>query len=339
MENSIDFLVRVNCMTFNQSSYIVDAMTGFCIQQTKFPFLCIIVDDASTDGEPEVIKKYIDENFDRLEIGLQTEDETDEYLRIYARHKENKNCYFCVLLLKYNHYSIGKAKLTNIAELIRPIRYIALCEGDDYWIDQLKLQRQVDFLEKNLDFSICFHNVKVLKQKDGILVDDFITREVPSESDIYELAKDGNYIHTPSVVYRKNDNLVGFMSNLGNVVVGDYPMWMGFAQYGKIKKFEECMAVYRLGSGVWTGESSNSVCRMISWLNMLCKLQVVIDDKKVKSILEDQIEKSRISLFELYDRLKINYDSISNSHAYRLGCALLKPVYIVKMLFKRNHNK
>lgn len=251
MDIAVEFLVRVRCMTYNQVSYIEDAMNGFCMQQTNFPFLCVIVDDASTDGEQEVIKKYLVDNFDSVDIGLSTEDETDEYLRIYARHKENKNCYFCVLLLKYNHYSIKKSKYNSIYELIIPIKYIAVCEGDDYWTDPKKLQKQVDFLENNLDFSLCFHNVQVFKEKEGIFVDDFITLNVPLETDIYELVK-GNYIHTLSVVYRKNDNVYSDQRRLGNSKIGDFPLWVLSAQYGKIKKFEECMAVYRYGTGFWS---------------------------------------------------------------------------------------
>ena len=161
MDNGIKYLVRVDCMTYNQASYIEDAMNGFCMQQTSFPFLCIIVDDASTDGEPDVIKKYLDDNFDSQDISLSTPDETDEYIRIYARHKENKNCYFCVLLLKYNHYSIKKTKMANLSELLA-IKYIAKCEGDDYWTDPLKLQKQVAFMEEHEDYVLSFHDAKTI---------------------------------------------------------------------------------------------------------------------------------------------------------------------------------
>ncbi len=251
MDKGIEFVVRVNCMTYNQASYIEDAMNGFCMQQTSFPFLCIIVDDASTDGEPDVIKKYLDDNFDRQDIGLSTPDETEEYVRIYARHKENKNCYFCVLLLKYNHWVAKKAKLTSIAEILKPIEYIAMCEGDDYWTDPMKLQKQVDFLENNPDFAICFHNVKVWKQKEGVMVDDIITKDVPSETDIYDIIR-GNYIHTPSIIFRRNEKVSSDQRRLGYSKIGDFPQWVLHAQYGKIKKLEDCMAVYRYGSGFWS---------------------------------------------------------------------------------------
>ena len=59
LEKAYKWMVRVSCMTFNHHAYIEDAMNGFCMQETDFPFVCTIVDDASTDGEPEVIKKYL----------------------------------------------------------------------------------------------------------------------------------------------------------------------------------------------------------------------------------------------------------------------------------------
>lgn len=333
MNDKIGFKLRVSCMTYNHSSYIRDAMDGFCMQKTIFPFLCVIADDASTDGEPDVIRKYIDDNFDRQDIGLSTPDETDEYVRISARHKENKNCYFCVILMKYNHFSIRKAKLTSIADLLKPIDYIAMCDGDDYWTDSQKLQTQVDFLDSNPDFAICFHNVKVWKQKEGILVDDFITRDVPSETDIYEFAKD-NYIHTPSVVCRRNDRVSEALSKMGKLVLGDYPTWVLHAQYGKLKKMDECMAVYRFESGIWSGGVVIHNAQI--WIQMLCRLVVVIDNKEMKQMIEQQIQTKSNQIMEYYDVTKAKYDSLLNSSAFKLGSFLLKPIYWIKKIVNRN---
>ena len=104
------FKVRVDCMTFNHSKYIKDAMNGFTMQQTDFPFVCTIVDDASTDGEQDVIRKYVEEHFDLSIDGVSYERETDYAHIIYAQHKTNKNCFFVVLFLKENHYSQNKDK-------------------------------------------------------------------------------------------------------------------------------------------------------------------------------------------------------------------------------------
>ena len=298
MVEKVDFLLHVVCMTYNQASYIGDTMNGFCMQQTNFPFVCLIVDDASTDGESDVIKKYLDDNFDRQDIGLLTPDETDEYVRIYARHKENKNCYFCVLLLKYNHYSIGKAKTYSVTDLLKSDKYIAMCEGDDYWIDPLKLQKQVDFMENNPDFAICFHNVKVWKQKEGVMVDDFITKDVPSETDIYDIIR-GNYIHTPSILFRRNDIVSSDQRRLGYSKIGDFPQWVLRAQYGKIKKLPDCMAVYRFGSGFWSADNREN--KILEALVVYKNFRIYFKNKKLLKIIR-QIN------FNLYGELsKIYY--------------------------------
>lgn len=153
MEPKDKYLVCARCFTFNHAKYIEDAMNGFTMQQTDFPFVCVIVDDASTDGEPEVIKKYLAEHFEKP----YREEGTDYANIICAHHKTNINCDFAVLLLKYNHYSIKKSKMGYISEWLNQVKYQALCEGDDYWIHPQKLQKQVDVLEKNDEVNMCAH--------------------------------------------------------------------------------------------------------------------------------------------------------------------------------------
>ena len=144
-----NFKVTVSCMTYNQSKYITDAMNGFTMQQTSFPFVCTIVDDASTDGEQEVIRKYVEDNFDFSEGSVAYHKETDYAHITYAQHKTNKNCYFAVLYLKENHYSKHKDKSPYLKDWRDGVEYMAICEGDDYWIDSQKLQKQVEFLDNN----------------------------------------------------------------------------------------------------------------------------------------------------------------------------------------------
>lgn len=150
------FKVCVRCFTFNHSKYITDAMNGFVMQQTDFPYVCCIVDDASKDGEQEVIRKYVADNFDLSEGSCHFERETDYAFITYAQHKTNKNCYFAVLYLKENHYSIKKPKMPYLAEWEDGCEYHALCEGDDYWNKSDKLSRQVGILDNNPHLSSCW---------------------------------------------------------------------------------------------------------------------------------------------------------------------------------------
>ena len=157
MTNTPKFHLLVSCMTYNQANYITDAMNGFVMQQTTFPFVCTIVDDASTDGEQMVIKNYIKGNFDLQDSTVAYEKDTDYGHVTFARHKTNENCYFAVIYLKENHYSQKKSKAPYLTEWM-DTKYIALCEGDDYWIDPLKLQKQVDYMESYPKCSCCAHN-------------------------------------------------------------------------------------------------------------------------------------------------------------------------------------
>lgn len=155
--------VFVKCMTFNQANYITDTMNGFIIQKTDFPFLCAIIDDASTDGEQQVIIDYIIDNFD-----VETMQEETEYGYItFARHKTNKNCYFGVLFLKENHYTRWALKESYIKSWWQSASYFAICEGDDYWIEPMKLQKQVDILDETPNCGLVRTDVNRYFQSSG----------------------------------------------------------------------------------------------------------------------------------------------------------------------------
>ena len=149
MEQHNKYMVRVSCMTYNHADYIVDSMNGFVIQQTSFPFVCTIVDDASTDGEQVIIKKYVSENFDLQQTAIAYEKDTDYGHVTFARHKSNRSCYFAVIYLKENHYSQQKSKVPYLKEWL-DTKYVAFCEGDDFWIDKNKLQKQFSFTARKI---------------------------------------------------------------------------------------------------------------------------------------------------------------------------------------------
>ncbi|MBQ3738532.1 MAG: glycosyltransferase [Bacteroidales bacterium] len=170
---SESFLLRVSCMTFNQSAYITDALNGFVMQQTSFPFVCTIVDDASTDGEQEVIREYMEEYFDMQDGSIAYDKDTDYGRVFFARHKNNRNCYFAVVCLKENHYK-KKSKTRYIVDW-RNTKYVAICEGDDYWTDPLKLQKQVEFMEEHEECSVCSHRFNVLDQNLNKMEEDWLS--------------------------------------------------------------------------------------------------------------------------------------------------------------------
>ena len=157
------YTVLTRCMTYNHAPYIVDAMNGFCIQETSFPVVSVIIDDASTDGEQEVIQKYVQENFNLQDNKVVRREETDDYKLVFAQHNTNKNCFFAVIFLKYNHYG-KKEKRPYYAEWLDAAKYVAYCEGDDYWTDPHKLQKQVDFMDSHPEYGFCCHRFKIFEQ-------------------------------------------------------------------------------------------------------------------------------------------------------------------------------
>ena len=231
--SQLKYKVVVWCNTFNQASYIKDTMEGFCMQQTNFPFACLIMDDASTDNEPEVIKQYLNDHFD-----MEWAKETEDYHLTLARHKENKNCYFAVYLLKYNHYRIKKLRLRYYKELADDIDYVALCEGDDYWTDKHKLQKQADALDANPQATLVYTNFQTIDAEGNPISRPFI-KDFPGRShsgdNLPTLLRYGNYIMVLTSMYRykvwKSESFrncpikMDFALTLSAALMGDF-IWL-----------------------------------------------------------------------------------------------------------------
>ena len=200
MNENPTYKVCVYCSTFNQASYIKDTMDGFCMQQTNFPFICLIMDDASTDGEPEVLEAYLNDHFD-----TEWTKETDDYHLTVARHQENRHCYFAVYLLKYNHYTIKKRKMKYFREVADEIDYVAFCEGDDYWTDAHKLQKQADALDANPQVTLVYTNFQTIDGEGNPISRPFI-KDFPGRShsgdNLPTLLRYGNYIMVLTSMYR-----------------------------------------------------------------------------------------------------------------------------------------
>lgn len=130
-------MVTIRCCTFNQEPYIRDCLEGFVMQKTNFRFEAIVHDDASTDGTAAIIKEYAEKYPDIIKPILETENQ-------YSKHDGS-------LGRIMNEHTHGK--------------YVAYCEGDDYWIDPLKLQKQVDFLESHPDISFSCCRFQLLNQQ------------------------------------------------------------------------------------------------------------------------------------------------------------------------------
>ena len=257
MEN-INYMVQVCCVTYNQASYITDAMNGFCTQETTFPYVCTIMDDCSSDGEQEVIKNYLKAHFDLEDSSVVRNEETDDYYLIFAQHKTNRNCYFAVLYLKYNHYSIKKPKKPYLMEW-DVAKYVAICEGDDYWIDPMKLKRQVEFMETHPKHSLCFCAHQRLLPTGELTIERRYENDMEQCSMEDVILGGGGYMVTNSMLYRQS-LFVPHSTWAPGCPIGDLPTMLSLAAKGKVGYLHDIMCVYRVSaSGSWSVKMGSSM--------------------------------------------------------------------------------
>lgn len=219
----MNYLVTILCVTYNHEKYIDDAVRGFLSQKTSFPVKILIGDDASTDSTPQLLDKYSD--IDNIEI---------------IKRSEN----------------IGVTRnFKDLSERIHT-KYVALCEGDDYWTDPLKLQKQVDFMEGHPKVTVCFHPSKVVNL-DGT---ESVYPEPGRDNDYYNEAnlKKTNFMDTASVVYRwKYHEFKHLLPD--DFLPLDWIFHLMHAQYGEVTMLPDIMSVYRRNpGGVWSSLYSRS---------------------------------------------------------------------------------
>lgn len=245
MEQGYQYMVCTRCWTYNQASFIGDTLNGFSMQKISFPVVFVIVDDASTDGEQEVLRQWCNNNLFLTEKGAAKQQSLDYGNVIFARHKEQSNLFFMVLLLHNNLYSRGLSALKNkyIQEWQGASKYIAFCEGDDYWTDPLKLQKQVDYLESNPDVAMCYTRCTLYDESNQAFGEEY-GWPVKDFDQLFE----NNVIQTLTTVFRRSvyeeymDKVDPYSRGW---LLGDYPLWLYFALYYKIHLIEENTSVYR----------------------------------------------------------------------------------------------
>lgn len=254
------YKVCVRCFTFNQAKFIEETMNGFVMQQTNFPFVCCIVDDSSTDGEQNVIKQYMNANFAMSDSTVAYEKETDYAHILFAQHKENKSCFFAVLLLKVNLYSEEYKKFQYISEWRDSSDYEALCEGDDYWVCVNKLQKQADFLDCHPDYGLVHTDFDLVKGKRNhkvIIHDDgnywpYSLTEGLDIGTLTSMIRLSVFKSIPKLYLNKN------------WLMGDKPMWIEISRYYKIHYIPEVMAKYRV---LRDSESHGNIDKLIAFLD------------------------------------------------------------------------
>ncbi|MDB5162029.1 MAG: sugar transferase [Candidatus Saccharibacteria bacterium] len=253
--------VSIVCISYNQEDYIAQAIEGFLIQKTNFSIEIIISDDASTDKTADIIREYEKKNPGLFRTNLRTK-------------------------------NVGVK--VNITEALKSATgdFVALCEGDDFWTDPLKLQKQVDFLDTHKDHSLVFHPVRVFfenhEEEDSIFPEVTDNEEFPLE----RLLK-GNFIQTNSVMYRR----IGYDQLSQDVMPFDWYLHLTHARNGKIGFINQVMSAYRRhAGGIWwetTSKGRDEVWKRhgAGHLVLYVELLKMYGDKvKTRQIIDEHIE-------------------------------------------------
>lgn len=272
--------VSVLCLSYNQKDYIKQCLDSILMQRTDFDIEILINDDASTDGTKEIICVY-----------------QKKYPKIIKPifHSENQ-------------YSKGE-RCFIIRYLLPKVKseYISICEGDDFWIDPYKLQKQVNFLEKHNEYSICFHPVKVFYENNDY--PDYIFPQKRTGFTLSGLLK-SNYIQTNSVMYRRQT----YKGMKFDVSPADWYLHLYHAQFGKIGFINEVMSAYRRHSGgIWWQTSAvgdvdeiwkkHGVGHMALYVELL---RIFGDKKRYRDIIDRHISGTITMLYRI--------DSISRTN-------------------------
>ncbi len=224
VDNSETPLVSIKCMTYNHKDFIAQALDSFLMQKTNFPFEVLVHDDASTDGTDNVIRGY-EKKFPKI------------IKPIYETE---------------NQWSKGNGAHHVKIDAQTKGKYIAICEGDDYWIDESKLQKQVLFLEKNTQYSMSCHNAYKIDMKNNkscLFNDEKFSIIGPREL-ILEW-----HIPTASILCKK-DIYDKRLPVKKEYVQGDIQIYLASFDKGKIHYINKPMSVYRYNTSCSATEKS-----------------------------------------------------------------------------------
>jgi len=264
--------VSIFLLTYNQEQFIAQTINSILMQKANFNFQIVIGEDCSTDGTRSICETF-------------------------AEKYSNK-----IKLLPALEKNIGL-----IANYMRTIKacegkYIAICDGDDYWIDENKLQKQVSFLEDNPNYSIVYSKLKKLFP-DGTFKES-IQRKLKQAGDFDDLVFE-NVIPSVTVLFRNRQNISAVPTWITNFPYGDWPTYLWILKDGgKIHFMDEITAVYRMHIGVSAQVRKSSSNTLLVNLGILICIWNDSGFHHKKSIVLRAIQKLEVGLMTSYNREK-----------------------------------
>ena len=261
-----EILVSILCITYNHGNYISEALESFLMQKTDFKYEVLIHDDASTDKTADIIRQYEGKYPDLIKPIYQIENQFSKGGKVGSINRDR---------------AIGK--------------YYALCEGDDYWSDPYKLQKQVDFLEKNPDYSLCTHATLVVDSDSKKTISTTRPSLKNQDFSIEEVIEGGGgFFATNSMVYRSDMGSIRpdfYYKN--KFSFGDYQLMILLAMIGKVYYIDEFMSVYRTNvPGSWTSRNRLDTKKSV---NHYQEVNTMLDmvNKETKYLYNDIIKKTK----------------------------------------------
>lgn len=265
-----EIVVSITSLAYNQEKYIRQTLEGFVSQKTDFPFEILIHDDASTDGTTDIIREYAQKYPDIMRPMYETE----------------------------NQYSKGVKVGVELRNRARG-KYIAFCEGDDYWTDPEKLQKQVDYMEAHPECSLCVHAARTADAEGKLLQGVMRAADHDCDFDANDVILSGGGMFQTQTMLARREFMGTYPDFYYQSPVGDYPLQIYLGMCGKIHYMDQFMSVYRVQSdGSWSvnvltsTEKTVNFCKKIS--TMLSEVAKYDGGKYAKACQE------RILLNEIY---------------------------------------
>lgn len=292
-------LVSVCTLTYNHMPYIRQCIEGVLMQRTTFPIELIVHDDASTDGTAGIIREYQERYPDIIISILQKENQYSKHIPISA---------------------------TYVWPKIRG-KYVAICEGDDYWTDPLKLQKQVDYLEAHPDCGLVYTFAQTREKILNGMVGDYVS-----------LLK-GNKIPTLTVLFRSEHTMsykaeTGISLHSEKVKMGDYPMWLFISKRSRIHCLPEITSYYRVLDE--SASHSRNVAKKVAFFSSSLYVVFSFLKEETEEIKRDVLRKRMLDMLFYQMRYRRRYPEflLESLDGISTDSVVLK--FFISLFFKFN---